>query len=370
MIESSSREILAPARSLGSQKEEPMKMRLKGGRWFANFKYKGKYHGYSLQADASNQRKAIINLGKLLERLERGENPRNLKRRFEELLDDYYDWAVGEGEKSELTIRDNRSRLEKNILPVLGGLAIKDICQATIKSYKTDREENGAARSTITKEFRIIKDVVVLANPAFKLPKFRRWVNQGKKESGMLMEQEIAQVSELIPQSSEKYGETYQKIFNLMSLTGLSISDAVNLSRHQITQDDFIQKQRAKSGEKILAYLCDRAKAILNSIKVTNIADPDRFFSVPGNKAVSTAIRRSFKKAGINASAKSLRHYAASILLNRGGVPRDVVSLILGHAPGSKVTGVYLHVHKETIKQGFKVFDGSQLVAKEFSKSV
>lgn len=370
MLESRRREILALARSLGSQKEEPMRMRLKGGRWFANFKNRGKHYGCSLQADASNERQAIINLGKLLECLERGENPRNLNRRFKELLDDYSEWAIGEGEKSELTIRDNNGRLKKNILPAFGKLVIKDICQATIKSYKTDREENGATRSTITKELCIIKDVIALANPAFKLPKFKRWVNQGRKESEMLAEQDVVQVSELILESSEKHGETYQKVFNLMSLTGLSVSDAVNLRRSQITRDGFIQKQRAKSGEKIVAYLCDKAKAILDSIKVTNLADADKFFSLPGNKALSTAIRRSFNKAGIKASAKSLRHYAASILLNKGRVPKDVVALVLGHAPGSKVTGVYLHAHKDTIRQGFKAFDGSQSVAKGLSKSV
>ncbi|MCH2447305.1 MAG: hypothetical protein MK230_08105, partial [Candidatus Marinimicrobia bacterium] len=85
----------------------------------------------------------------------------------------------------------------KNRLPAFGELVIKDICQATIKSYKTDREENGATRSTITKELCIIKDVIALANPAFKLPKFKRWVNQGRKESEMLAEQDVVQVSEL-----------------------------------------------------------------------------------------------------------------------------------------------------------------------------
>ena len=106
MLESLSGKILAPARSRGSQKEEPMRMRLKRGRWFANFKHKGKYYGNSLQADASNQRQAIINLGKLLECLERGEKPRNLNRKFEELLDIYYEWAINDGEKSEQTIRE------------------------------------------------------------------------------------------------------------------------------------------------------------------------------------------------------------------------------------------------------------------------
>jgi integrase len=337
-----------------------MKMRLKKGKWYAAFRFNGKWYGQSLGAYKDEVHKAIINLGKLLEKLERGENPTDLKRKFKGALPAYFEWAKNVGEKTESTLKDNRGRLKSKILPVLEDLSIGDITPALLKQYKVDREEEGAPRSTITKELRVIKDICERFNPTFKMPKFTKWVNRGKRENGVLSKADVYKVSDQVLKSSDEFGETYQKIFILMSLTGLSISDAVNLKRSQIGSDDFIQKQRAKTGEDILTFLCDEAKTVINSVKVTDLNNRDQIFQVPNNKAVATAIRRSFVKAGIAGSSKSLRHYAGSNLLDVG-VPEKVVGLILGHAPGSRATQIYLHAKKETIKKGFQAL-GKQRV--------
>jgi integrase len=337
-----------------------MKMRLKNGRWFAAFRHKRKWQGQSLGAYKDEVHKAIINLGKLLEKLERGENPTDLKRKFKDALPTYYEWASSEGGKTESTLKDNKGRLKSKILPVFEDLSIGDITPALLKQYKLDREEQDAPKSTITKELRVIKDICERFNPIFKMPKFTKWVNRGKREAGVLDHADVIKVSGLVLKSSEEFGETYQKIFILMSFTGLSVSDAVNLKRSQIGSDDFIQKQRAKTGEDILIFLCDEAKEVINSVKVTDLKNPDLIFRVPNNKAVTTAIRRTFAKAGVAGSCKSLRHYAASNLLDVG-VPEKVVGLILGHAPGSRITQTYLHAKKETIKKGFQAL-GKQRV--------
>ena len=60
------------AESLGSEKEDPMQMRLKKGRWYAAFSYKGKWQGNTLKAYKHESKLAIINLGKLFLQLERG----------------------------------------------------------------------------------------------------------------------------------------------------------------------------------------------------------------------------------------------------------------------------------------------------------
>ena len=332
-----------------------MQMRLKKGRWYAAFSYKGKWQGNSLNAYANEHRKAIVNLGKLILKLERGECPTDLKRKVKDTWKAYEEWAGAEGEKSKSAIKDSLGRFNNRIMPVFGDLSIGEVTQALLKQYKADREKDGATKSTITKELRVVKEICLLYNSAFKMPEFKKWANRGKREVGVLDHADVYKVSGLILKSSKKLGKTYQQIFLLMVYTGLSISDAITLKRSQIDKDNFIQKQRAKSGEDILTFLCDKARNIIDSIPA-DITNPDQVFSVPNNKAVATAINRTFKNAGVVGSSKSLRHYAASVLLD-AGVPEKVVSIILGHAPGSNTTGVYLHAKKETIKRGFQAFD-------------
>tara|TARA_B100000315_G_scaffold254042_1_gene294220 strand:- start:103 stop:1158 length:1056 start_codon:yes stop_codon:yes gene_type:complete len=347
------------AESLGSEKENPMQMRLKKGRWYASFSYKGKWHGDTLQAYEHELKKAIVNLGKLFLKLERGESPTDLKRKLKDTWKAYEEWAGTEGEKSKSAIKDSLGRFNKRIMPVFGDLSIGEVTQALLKQYKADREDDGATKSTITKELRVIKEICLLYNPAFKMPKFKTWANRGKREASVLEDADVYKVSGLILKSSEEFGETYQQIFLLMAYTGLSISDAIHLKRSQIDKDDFIHKKRAKSGEEIITCLCKRARDIIDSVP-TDIKNPDQIFSVPNNKAVATAINRTFKNAGVVGSSKSLRHYAGSVLLD-AGVPEKVVSIILGHAPGSKSTGIYLHARKKTIRKGFQAFDKVQM---------
>jgi integrase len=332
-----------------------MQMRLKKGRWYAAFSYEGKWQGQSLNAYANELKKATVNLGKLIEKLERGECPTDLKRKVKDTWKAYEEWAGTEGEKSKSAIKDSLGRFNNRIIPVFGDLSIGEVTQALLKQYKADRDEDGATKSTITKELRVVKEICLLYNPAFKMPEFKKWANRGKREVGILDAADVYKVSGLILKSSEEFGGTYQQIFLLMAYTGLSISDAINLKRSQITKDNFIQKQRAKSGEDILTFLCEKARNIIDSIP-TDIKNPDQVFSVPNNKAVATAINRTFKNAGVVGSSKSLRHYAGSVLLD-AGVPEKVVSIILGHAPGSKTTAVYLHATKKTMKRGFQAFD-------------
>ena len=47
-------------------------MRLKNGKWFAAFKLKGRMVGTSLDAYEHERAKAAMNLGRLLEKMERG----------------------------------------------------------------------------------------------------------------------------------------------------------------------------------------------------------------------------------------------------------------------------------------------------------
>ena len=60
------------------RKKEPMQMRLKCGKWYAAFYFKGKYIGNCLDAAKHEPKKAARELGKLIEKLERGDESRRV----------------------------------------------------------------------------------------------------------------------------------------------------------------------------------------------------------------------------------------------------------------------------------------------------
>ena len=366
MIQSHSSKILAMAESLGSEKGNPMQMRLKDDRWYAAFSYKGKYQGQSLNAYANEPKKAIVNLGKLIEKLERGECPTDLNRTFKNALPFYYEWCATEGEKSPGTILDIKGLLEpkkkikgtqkpieSRIMKMFEDLAIKDITAGVCKLYKVDREEQGGKKSMIEKELRIIREVCLLFNPNFKLPKFKRWANRGKKVYTTLSYSEVMRVAERCRESSKEYGESYRTIFLLMAYTGLDIGDVVGLDRSHVTKDGFILKDRGKTNERICAYLWEDARSLLKEIKVAGISG--KFFNVPNNKAVTTAVLRAFKKERVKGNSKALRHLASSILFNEGLSDR-LIKKFIGHSENSRQTDIYLHADKNKIEQGFQGF--------------
>lgn len=368
VIQSRSSKILALAKSLGPEKEDPMQMRLKKGRWYAAFSYKGKWQGTTLHAYKHQEKDAIKNLTRLYDSLERGENPTDLNRTFKNALSAYYEWCGSEGEKSESAIEDIKGRLEfkksrgkkgpkkSKLLERFENLTIKEITKSVVKLYKVDREDQGAPKSTIEKELRIVKEVCQIFNPSFVLPSFKRWANRGKKVHATLSYSEVMQVAEKCLESSGKYGKQYKVIFLLMAYTGLDIGDVISLRSTQVTAKGFILKGRGKTADtdqQIAAYLWSGARKLLSS-QIVDISG--RYFNVPSNKSVTTAVLRAFRKAGIKGNSKALRHLASSILFNEG-VPDPVIKKFIGHSANSDQTGVYLHVDLNKIERGFSGFE-------------
>ena len=171
--------------------------------WYAAFEMGGTWYGQSLKARENQKTEAAKNLGKLIEKAERGEKPSDLNRIFRNALPVYYEWCADEGEKSQSAIVDIKYRVEakrvkgskksadSNLMAHFGDLAIKEITRGAVKLYKVDREEQGAPKDTITKELRIVKEVCQIFNPSFVLPKFKRWANRGKRVHSTLSYSEV-----------------------------------------------------------------------------------------------------------------------------------------------------------------------------------
>lgn len=322
--------------------------------WFCSFRWKGKWHGRSLGEDEGAAHGQLFEFCKYL----KGGGSLNILKPFKDVIFDYLEWAVNEDEKSESSIKDIESRLGKNVLPAFGSLIIGDISKGVIKEYKKNREKAGATKSTIQKEIRIVNEVCTLFNPAFQPVKFTKktkWINKGKKVNRSLTVEEVGLVGEKVLASSDEHGEVYQRIYFFMAFTGLDIGDVVWLNQNQIV-DGFVMRNRGKTDEELAAFLVPKALDLLTVVGIDGY-----YFSVPSQKAVSTAILRAFSAAGVAGNSKALRHFAAT-QLELAGLKKKLIQTFLGHAAGSRITDDYLHGDKELVMKAFKGLSDSPLL--------
>lgn len=345
-------------RRKGCNPNTPMFAECKGSKiYFESFRHKGKFYGRSL--NTGKEKEAIVELALRFRDLERGLSPK-LNKPFKEVLEDYYFWAIDESQKSDSALKDIKGRVRANLAPAFGDYKISEITQARVKQYKSDREEEGAAKGTIKKELDILKDIIHLFDPSFIMPKFKRWANPGKKVLTALTLEEVLAVGGKVAETSPQFGEIYCNLFWLMAFTGLDVSDALFLKKSEIV-DNCIFKDRGKTNKKITAYLVPEARKLLDNIQVIDISG--RLFIGPKSKAVSTAIMRAFKKAGIKGNAKALRHFAAT-LYKKAGLSKANIRKILGHAVASRIVDDYIHDDMEIMDRAYEGLKPTGLLEK------
>ena len=66
--------------------DEPMRMRVKQGKWYADFFHNGNFIGLSLKAYKPEKKKALINLGKILEKLANGETIGSINKKLKDIV--------------------------------------------------------------------------------------------------------------------------------------------------------------------------------------------------------------------------------------------------------------------------------------------
>lgn len=219
-----------------------------------------------------------------------------------------------------------------------------------------DRTIPGAAMSTLRKELRVLKDFMVIANPQWELPDLQ-FRNKGKTQIRALTIAEVHHVQSFVRLQSKPLGGQYELIYLIMAYSSLDISEVVELNVQQIDQvNGFITTSRGKTGIGVRIAIGRLLSAPLKeALKVCDIQG--NLFPGINPRQVSKALERAFKKAGLgDFSAKSLRHFLPSLLGNEGWSD-TIIGKVLGHAPGSKCTRVYIHPYDSKLKEAQEILD-------------
>lgn len=320
---------------------ETMKMRLRKGRWYSLFRHPNNWKKLvevSLDAYENETRKAIINLGKVLQDLERGIDPVSSRLRLGKIK---IEGPISE--RMEVSLR-------QHIYPFFGEYKPREVTKEAIEKYmvyRWGRDENGglqSPKSTLGKELSALKLLIRQVDSSYKLPA----LNYTKIEKEILEPLTYSQIEMVGNLLSEKYKAVYW----IMAYTGMDVSDAVYLKPEHF-KDGWIDKPRGKTKQRIVVPVLDTLQSILQTVPWPL----DKTVSIFPNinpKAVTTAVLTAFKKAGLNGyGAKYLRRYIGSALLD-AGYSMDWIGKALAHAEGSGVTHKYTKVYKQTLGEAFK----------------
>jgi len=328
---------------------EAMRMRLSRGRWYANMRHPKKWEKIirvSLDAYEHETRKAQINLGKVLQDLERGIDPVSARLRIRKI-------------KIEGGIPGRtRQILKQHIYPFFGDYRPREINKELIEKYMLHRwgkDESGglqSVESTLDKELGALRLVLNTVDSGYKLPA----LNYTRIEREILEDltvEEVYLTEKAVP-------EKYKIHFWVMALTGMDVSDVCYLRPQHFTKDGWINKRRGKvekqGGKRIFVPVLGALKDILKQ-HPWPLDKTARLFPGIKPKAVSTALFRAFNKAGLAGyGAKYLRRYVGALLTDLG-YGEEFVGKVLAHSEGSRMTKKYTRIYKATAEEAFKRID-------------
>ena len=327
----------------------PVYMKLVRGRWYANIpdpKRPGMKIQSSLNAYEHEKRKATVELGMVLQDIDRGVDPTTARKNM-----------VGVKLKGKVSERA-QGIYDNHIIPYFGNMKPKDITEEVIGGYIESRYglnadgELQAYGETIGKELDVLQRLLkVVFGKGYILDK-PRYVNLKRDILHPLTLEQIEHVSKFINGS-------YYPVYWIMAYTGMDISDVLALEPNHI-KDGWITKERGKTGINIKVPICEPLLDIFKTVPWP-INQEAKIFPKLKTKATSTYIRQKFKKAGLPGyGSKYLRRFVGSILLNNG-YTEDWIGKALAHAEGSKQTGKYTAIYEKTMSEAFSTIKRSGL---------
>ena len=342
--------------------DEPMRMRLrpairydkKGNRihdgkrrkWYANFKHKGQTINNSLNAYEPEVKKAQINLGKLMEKLENGETVGSINKKLKDIVPD----------PSKIYNKQFAGLWRNHVCRLLGEYKVNELTPEIMAEYMeshwglNEDEELQVMFSSFDKERQVLQTAIRLVKPHYSVKKELLTKYSDGKTPFKYNENFKEQLPPLTPE--QLYEATlhadgfWGKIFMIMLYTGMEAKDIYDLKPKMI-KDGKIKKLRhknkhGKNKTKIDMPIVPALQEILDTIpRPLNENEP--YFKGYRAWEVSDAIRGIFANAGLDGyGAKSLRRYVGEEINSQYMVEADKsAKQALAHSPNSKETARY-----------------------------
>ena len=259
-------------------------------------------------------------------------------------------------------IKDNRRRLEKDIMPFFERIPLCDISVAVIKRWQLWlREEKGLSNATINRDRTTLLPILDLAveegfigsNPARDTKPLYESKEPAREAFTMTEIDRLFSVewaSPLARTASLLAAFTGMRIGEVRALRGIDVSDDAVCISHSIDADG--RMKCTKSGKKRLCPIPPIVRDELQRL----IRDPDDLiFTISGKEPVAVSylndyLRYAMNEAGIRRkglSFHSFRHFFNSQLI-ASGVNSEVVRSVVGHE-SEAMTERYLHLSREDL---------------------
>ena len=268
---------------------------------------------------------------------------------YGEYMDEYYFPYITPRRRSA---GGYRQMFDTQIKSVFGDLKINMITKRQVQAFHNDLRDKGLANGTCNRYLQLIKssfnvginvmEVIDIKNPAVGIPLFEE---QGRER--YLSQDEL---SRLLPVLMSGGGQI-AKITRFLLATGLRLGECLNCEWKHIDIDNkvmVIPSTRSKSKK--------TASIPLNDAAIQVLEECDRKIDYPfanlTTKAPYVSIKKGFSKLMEKAelqdvTAHTLRHTAASIMINSGRSLYDVQK-VLRHS-SSTVTERYSHLSQQSV---------------------
>ena len=247
---------------------------------------------------------------------------------------------------------------------------IEKITNKDIINFFVTLQEIGLTNSTIARKRSsirsflkfLIEEEVEISADVNNIPS----IKTAQRLPDVLSVKQMLKLLDSIP--TEKPTDVRNKaMLELMYATGIRISEAINLSIHDVYWDDKVIRVLGKGGKQrivpvaqiSLNYLKEyfnSARSLLRKDKSTDILFLNRFGNKLSRMGVWKVIDKLTKEAGISkhVSPHTFRHSFATHLLEAGANLR-VVQILLGHS-SINTTQIYINIDNTFIIQEHRLY--------------
>jgi site-specific recombinase XerD len=290
-----------------------------------------------------DKRLAEIKLKEIELQLAKGKLGYAIDKYLEDFIEEYLNWS--ENTKAKNTYLTDKKSLN-SFKEYFGNVKLSQINMLTLEAWKVWLvETKKLSKTTANIRIRHIKSALSKAvewnyleeNPAKNLKQYK----VPKEKPKFLTEKEIKKVFSCIK------NKTHLAVFNLLYLTGMRLSEALNLEWEDINFDEGFLVVRNKKDFHTKNY---KERHIPIHPKLNEYLEHLKIISkekvVPySNNTIWSLFQKYSKKSGIKVTPHMLRHSFATHLVNKG-VSLQVIKEILGHSDYS-TTLIYAKVIDE-----------------------